>query len=1059
MPPRKGSPKVKTGCRTCKARKVKCDEAKPKCMRCTSSGRECAGYEPNFEHGLAWYRPQQLTAHDQREGRAFQFFSHMVGPVLSGPTDSYFWTHLVVQFSHFEPAVRHAVLAISSLYEDFHGGARVTRQKRGNAFALSHYSAAIEKIKGAQDEQLVLLVCVLFVCVEYLQGDVEAALRHCKHGILILNKIGCSSWAREYLMPIFRRLSFISFFLGKKPSDDVLVPGLIGYEASMPPRFTSVEEAQNAIDDLTVHAIELVAKSDLSGREPLETRLQEFHAKVSELDATIPPQESVKKIAICGMKIKTEMARIQVNTIDGEGESRFDEWSENFRTIVALARRAAELKATFPDDRPRASFTFEQGFLSMMGFVSVKCRDLQTRLEALELMTKIPAPKEGLLDVGTLYRVGRRGAEIEHGVSLDDGTLEKNPAAMAQVSFPPESKRLLGAPIEHELDVIKNENGTTTYRRTETFYQGIFDMVSLIWAMAGAVAPAIVRAATLSDVCTTTHAQEALPAAGTIPGITIDASSVQTAIISNTSVTSEWYPTSTIDYCNVTFAYSHDGLPNDIVHVTYWVPAPDAFQNRYVSTGGGGLAINSQSQYIPTGIIVGAVSGITDGGFGSFNTQWDAVFLAANGTTNWQSVYMFGYQAHNELAILGKQFTRNFYGVAADQKIYSYYQGCSEGGREGWSQVQRFGDQFDGAVTGAPAFRYGQQQVNHLTPNVMETTRGYFPPSCELDKILNLTIAACDPLDGKTDGVVSRSDLCKLTFDFNSTVGEAYSCEASSGSSGPGGFGGLARRQFPGSSPTPAQNGTVTAEGAALVAAYYDGLHDSEGKRVYLNYQPGSAFTDASTKFDESTGTWGVSISGLGGEWVARYLQLRDTSTLESLNSVTYDTLRDWMLYGMNHYADSLQTTNPDLSAFQAAGGKVLHVHGEQDDSIPAASSVHYYESVRSVMFPGQGFNESSAALDEFYRLYLVPGGAHCGVNSHQPNGGWPQTTLQTVIDWVENGAAPDTLNSTGDISTLCRWPLRPLWTDNGAKFDCVYDQASIDTWKYTFDAFKVPVY
>ncbi|KAJ0341561.1 hypothetical protein COL26b_013354 [Colletotrichum chrysophilum] len=584
-------------------------------------------------------------------------------------------------------------------------------------------------------------------------------------------------------------------------------------------------------------------------------------------------------------------------------------------------------------------------------------------------------------------------------------------------------------------------------------------MSSSFRALAAAIAPAVVYAATLQDVCTTEHAQQALPAAGTIPGVTIDSASVQTAVVTGANVSSEWYPSATIDYCNVTFAYSHDGLANDVVHVTYWVPAPDAFQNRYVSTGGGGLAINSGSQYIPTGIIAGAVSGITDGGFGDFNTQWDAVFLAANGTINWQSVYMFGYQAHNELAVLGKQFARNFFAVPAETKLYSYYQGCSEGGREGWSQAQRFGDQFDGVVAGAPAFRYGQQQVNHLTANVMETTANYFPPSCELEKILNLTIAACDPLDGKTDGVIARSDLCKMTFDFNTTVGQAYSCEATSGS-GTGGFGDLAKRQGPPSNPGPAQNGTVSAQGAALVKQYYDGLIDSQGKRVYLNYQPGSAFTDANAKFDSATNTWGVSISGLGGEWVARYLQLRDTSTLESLTNVTADTLRDWMLYGMNKYADSLQTTHPDLSAFQTAGSKILHVHGEQDDSIPAASSVHYYESVRSIMFPGQGFNESSAAMDEFYRLYLVPGGAHCGANSHQPGGGWPQTTLQTVIDWVEKGAAPDTLNSTGEgIGELCRWPQRPLWTDNGAGFSCVYDQASIDTWKYTFDAFKMPVY
>lgn len=568
-----------------------------------------------------------------------------------------------------------------------------------------------------------------------------------------------------------------------------------------------------------------------------------------------------------------------------------------------------------------------------------------------------------------------------------------------------------------------------------------------------ALSAAAVHAASLSDICSKTYAKSALPADGFISGITIDPDSVQTALVSNASFQSEWYPTASADYCNLTFAYSHDGIDDDAVHVSYLLPAPSKFQNRYVSTGGGGLAINSGSQYAASGLIVGAVSGITDGGFGSFNTQWDEVFLLANGTVNWQSVYMFGYQAHHELALLGKELARNIYNFSKSSKVYSYYQGCSEGGREGWSQVQRFADQFDGAAIGAPAFRYGQQQVNHLFGNVVEQTLDYFPPSCELDKILNLTITACDGLDGREDGVVSRSDLCKLHFSLNSTIGTPYSCEASSSTGGPM----LRARQFSQPS-TPAQNGTITEEAVAVIQQFLDGLHDSQGRRVYLNYQPGSGFSDAATSYDEEADTWGLSISGLGGEWVVRYLQLQDTSTLGSLDNVTYDTLKEWMIYGMNKYADSLQTTYPDLSDFHSAGGKVIHVHGESDDSIPAGSSVHYYDSVRSVMFPDKNYNESVAAVDDFYRLFLVPGGAHCGSNSNQPNGGWPQTTLQTVIEWVEKGAAPETLDgSGGDIDTICRWPLRPLWS--GDSLDCVYDQESLDSWTYDFDAYKLPLY
>jgi tannase len=87
-------------------------------------------------------------------------------------------------------------------------------------------------------------------------------------------------------------------------------------------------------------------------------------------------------------------------------------------------------------------------------------------------------------------------------------------------------------------------------------------------------------------------------------------------------------------------------------------------------------------------------------------------------------------------------------------------------------------------------------------------------------------------------------------------------------------------------------------------------------------------------------------------------------------------------------------------------------------------------------------------------------------VSNAQPNGPWPQTSLAVLINWVEKGIQPTTLNATamqgqhvGEQQQICGWPLRPYWTNNGTTMECQYDQASINSWLHEFDAFKVPVY
>jgi tannase len=130
-----------------------------------------------------------------------------------------------------------------------------------------------------------------------------------------------------------------------------------------------------------------------------------------------------------------------------------------------------------------------------------------------------------------------------------------------------------------------------------------------------------------------------------------------------------------------------------VVQLQNWFPAPSKFEKRYLSTGGGGYAINSETHNLPGGVMHGTVAGSTDGGFGSFSTQLDAVVLKANGSLNWHAITVFGYQAIGEMTEIGKSITRKLYHVADDEKAHAYYQGCSEGSREGWGQVQRYGEE------------------------------------------------------------------------------------------------------------------------------------------------------------------------------------------------------------------------------------------------------------------------------------------------------------------------------------------------------------------------------
>ncbi|KAF7517997.1 hypothetical protein G7054_g13601 [Neopestalotiopsis clavispora] len=577
-----------------------------------------------------------------------------------------------------------------------------------------------------------------------------------------------------------------------------------------------------------------------------------------------------------------------------------------------------------------------------------------------------------------------------------------------------------------------------------------------LFAAAGAHYMGRAAAASFAEACTADYVKAALPATGFIPGTTIDPDTVAVNAIGNYSAaaTDGVAAVEAVAVCNVTFGYTHDGKDGQ-TNVWYYLPDPASFQNRFLSTGGGGFAITSGAGGLSGGLAYGAASGTTDAGLGSWSAQLTDKVLYANGSMNYDALYAFSHVAIHEMTVFGQELTKNFFDV---DKIYSYYSGCSEGGRDGFSQLQRYGTQFDGAAVGAPAMRMAFQQVIHLFSALVEITNDYYPPTCELTRINNDTIAACDLLDGKQDGVVSRTDLCKLNYNATASIGNTYACAASSGGGmgGPGGPGGPG-----GGSASPAANGTVSAQAAELVKDLWAGLFDSQGRQAYIMFQPSADFGDAGTTYNNETGEYEAAVSGIGVQWVNYFLKKVISTELDLTNS-TYDTLRDWILQGMVEYSSTLQTDWPDLEDIRDYGGKIIHYHGESDNSIPAGSSVIYHDAVRQAMYPDLSVTDGYAQLSDFYRFFLVPGAGHCGRSSSQPNGPFPSDILGSVIDWVENGNAPDLLpavTTAGAEEDLCLWPTRPLWSGDGADKECVFDEASYESWLPKLDSIPVPVW
>lgn len=442
---------------------MKCDETKPLCKRCTSTGRHCEGYAAQppsaqdnyFDLLLQSQRPPHpfgaVTSKD--EGRALQYFHAAASPLMVGANDASFWTKVVMQFTHFEPAVRHSVVAIGLLHEQIHKSKELgvaMPALTDEYLPLKHYNLAIRELKGmdaVEKRPIVLFACVLFICIEIMQSNREVALQHCKHGLAILEHcVYHYPWTQEHLIPLFRKLSMCLYYFDDDTSPYSVLDAFAGPQYE---RFESFNDAQHQMDEIFRRMLRLVKRGAayrgkntldqplpqhlLIEQEAVDVRLDDWNRLFTAYDdhllmMTTSPLMKIHDLNnqfLLNMKRKHlltmyEVCRVWNTMAFATDELGYDDFMDVFEGMVGYLQNIDTSPTSDPDAENRVlRFVFEMGFQPTIYFLTTKCRDIKTRLEAMSFIKKFGVPRESLWDSMHTFHICRRIIEIEHDVALD----------------------------------------------------------------------------------------------------------------------------------------------------------------------------------------------------------------------------------------------------------------------------------------------------------------------------------------------------------------------------------------------------------------------------------------------------------------------------------------------------------------------------------------------------------------------------------------------------------------------------------------------------------------
>lgn len=454
---RASKPKVRSGCITCKVRRVKCDETRPGCLRCKKFGRECDGYlsdqSCSRRNSLIPLKPRPSSLNspppvvlfpgDEQERSYYQVFCDQTATDLAGFIRTDFWRRIALQESYSGPAIRHAVVALGALTKSHHvsdnqlfgmtsspSNASVEHRE----YALSQYNKAIVNFRQAlakKDPHIrtALMACLLFVGFENFHGDYEAAARHMQCGLSLLeqwqsqNAPGrIADLYTEEVFQIFARYNCHSCqHLGSSsslnPNPKLFYWESIGKKAvPMPVVFTNVHEARMCWDVLMERCIDyhkISARYMYALEQPLwiieeadacAVQVQQFENAFWPLLHQPPEDEShlIENGAVM-IYLQNKLAAMFLQVSVVRGESHWDGLTQHFEEIIVKSAKVVERSRTAGPNQP-GPFAFELGIIPPLHITAVKCRDPRIRRQAIALLLSYPY-REGCWDAFQLAKV------------------------------------------------------------------------------------------------------------------------------------------------------------------------------------------------------------------------------------------------------------------------------------------------------------------------------------------------------------------------------------------------------------------------------------------------------------------------------------------------------------------------------------------------------------------------------------------------------------------------------------------------------------------------------